>query len=121
METVTKKKRTCPFCGEVIEYKSVYEDGLDWMGHHRGHSKSYTVGDTKCKCEQLPFRMMCINCTFYDVGTCNNKNVVSNIKRSIKNLPFDIDINQDNIKDITSYCSEWELNDKLIGAYFKGI
>ena len=50
MKNVTIKYRRCPKCGKVICYKLIEDDGRDWMGHHWGEEKTYTVG-YDCDCE----------------------------------------------------------------------
>ena len=50
METRVLKRRRCKKCGKIITYTLVEDDGRDWMGHHWGKEKTYTVG-YDCDCE----------------------------------------------------------------------
>ena len=50
MKKETIKYRRCTKCGKVIRYALIEDDGRDWMGHHWGKEKSYTVG-YDCDCE----------------------------------------------------------------------
>lgn len=77
---------------EKIHYRNVYEDGSDWLGHQRGLSKSYTIG-YECTCDNIKFKKMCLNCSFYQVDTCINKSVIEKYKNTIETLdsPFSVE------------------------------
>lgn len=85
METINENTRICPLCGKKIHYRNVYEDGSDWLGHQRGSSKSYTIG-YECTCDNIKFKKMCLNCSFYQADTCINKSVIENIKTLLRHL-----------------------------------
>lgn len=120
METVDNRKRICPFCGNVLSYRHVTEDGSDWLGHHRDSYSEYDIDDRYCSCEKLPFKKMCFNCKWNDNSKCACDAVIEELKNNINSQsPFTVNDLSPEIKDVLKSCQHWTLNDLLIGNYFK--
>jgi hypothetical protein len=120
METINENTRICPLCGKKIHYRNVYEDGSDWLGHQRGSSKSYTIG-YECTCDNINFKKMCLNCSFYQTDTCVNKNVIEKYKNTIETLdsPFSVEKISITVKKPTNACDCWKVNSEIISRIFK--
>ena len=85
METLKTSKRICLFCGKEREIEIFEEDGMDWLGHHRGQKGSRIVDDG-CDClfgriehDKQEIKKMCRNCEFYTVGNCVNEDMVKEV------------------------------------------
>ena len=61
MEHVTTKTEFVNSVAEKYIINEVENDGIDWMGHHRGTPSLRTVG-YDCKCDKSSFKKMCLNC-----------------------------------------------------------
>ena len=118
MEHKVLKTRNCPFCGKEIQYYLVEEDGSDWLGHHRGSSKSY-ITDNTCECEKRTYKRGCFNCKFNVSGECSNEDIVKEIEAKVTG-PFTVKIESATITNLQKCCRCWELTPD-IQNYFKPI
>lgn len=85
MESRNRHEITCEFCGKTRTFTSIFEDGVDWMGHGRGTCESWD-DDKGCDCElgKIAFKKttitpMCLNCLYYKSGCCTNKKELSEV------------------------------------------
>lgn len=119
MEETITKKRICPLCGKTIHYRIVNDDGVDWLGHQRGSSRSDIIG-YECECDSITFKKMCLNCTYYNSDTCTNKNVVQEYKKSIEkeDSPFALENISISIKKPTNACKCWAVNNSIASKFF---
>ena len=117
METKKTSNRICLFCGKEREIQIFEDDGMDWLGHHRGRVGSRIV-DSGCTCpfvkiehENQEIKNMCRNCKSYSTGSCVNKNMVNEVS-SFFQMPKEL-----RIKHPDNYCKYWEINLDI----FKGL
>ena len=119
MENIINKSRICPFCGKIINYKIVENDGRDWMGHQRGTPSTKKVG-YDCDCTVDKYKKMCINCSYYINNECINKDMINKYNLQLKHDMFDVEIvNSLKIKDVTKSCEFWNLHNKIGNLIFK--
>lgn len=119
MQSREEKTRFCPFCGSKIEYETITEDGSDLLGHQIGSYKTCNTDNT-CTCEKIPFKKMCLNCTFRSGNVCTSETVVHSVKEIVsKNSPFKIENFLFEIKDFTKKCKDWKISNELCEKYFK--
>ena len=99
METVTNKTRMCLFCGKEVHYTVVEDDGIDWMGHHRGKSQIYERNNT-C--------------------SCNNQDTINSYNQTLNTDFFDVKIlSTIKIKDPKKHCKFWDLKRSIGNSIFK--
>lgn len=114
------KVKICEFCGREIHYETIYDDGRDWMGHHRGHAHSYDT-DHDCICKQKEFKKMCLNCRFYNISKeCFCEDTIKQFNDNLKEDFFDVKIVESlKIKNPTKHCDFWKVNDNIANKIFK--
>lgn len=120
MDEVNHFNRNCNFCGKEISYTISHSDGVDWLGHHRSSSASYTNG-YDCECDEVKFKKMCLNCKYYNELSCNNKKVIEEHKKSLEqsDSPFCIESIKISIKKPTNSCKCWAISDEIVNKIFK--
>lgn len=121
MEHVTTKTRICEFCGREIHYKVVENDGIDWMGHHRGTPSLRTV-DYDCKCDKSSFKKMCLNCNNFHLKSCTSKKHLDKINEELKTYSEWIDlpvISSVTPKNVTNHCEFWVISETIASKLFK--
>lgn len=116
-----KCTRICPLCGRKITYTEWSEDGIDWMGHHRGHSDSGTIG-YECECDKITFPQMCYNCKYYHNKGCVNEKVMKKYRDEISaTMPFNVGNLTIELKHPERNCELWELEPNLMKKLFKKV
>ena len=110
MEKVTKHKIRCRFCGKERTYTVVEDDGMDWLGHHRGGFECRTVDDG-CSCDlgriekqKQKLHKMCLNCQHYKSPCCTNKKMLDKMS-GVFQMPEKLVVKKPENK-----CEFWELN-----------
>ena len=121
MITSTESKVTCVFCGKERTIEHIRDDGMDWLGHHRGgNGKSWTE-DPGCTCafaelekKKASIKPMCYNCLYMKSGCCENQKQLNAISRM-----FDVGTSV-HIKAPSAFCENWKLNRHIFDRLFKG-
>lgn len=107
MAEVQKEWRPCPICGALVQDTYIFNDGMDWTGHHRGERTDRIIlGQcTSCKPIEIQYKPMCLNCKSYSEGCCKNRETVGSISDF-----FDIPTPFLPIKDPTKRCDKYQKN-----------
>jgi len=81
------KYARCPHCGHKYEFRHCYEDGIDWLGHHRGSGSAWTETSNGCEHSDNLESHDCITEDEYYAET-TNKNQEDNKMNIETNLVF---------------------------------
>lgn len=106
-----------------IEYTTISNDGVDWMGHARGTPSSHTEV-RKCRCPlgqavgTHQVKKMCCNCSYYEGLECTNKKKEEEIKKAVSNLKVEIAYLR--IVDEKAGCDLHELDYTIFKSLLKG-
>ena len=119
MKDVSYSNVICQFCGANRHIEYHMDDGIDYMGHHRGSGSSYTIDDG-CNCQlgilehnKVVIKEMCMNCKYYDSGYCTNKSNITNIS-SMFNISGRLEI-----KSVINKCDHYAINSNILLSLLK--
>ena len=123
MTTKQELTRVCPFCGKVIRYTVLQDDGYDWEGHRRGGSgKPPVTTGYDCECQTKSCKRMCLNCEYYtEQKHCSSQEHIAELNKHFAvpdwlGLP---EIKEIVVKDPIQSCYYWKLNASLVGKMFR--
>lgn len=123
MQEVSHSTVTCRFCGAPLRVECVSDNGVDWLGHHRGREYSYEDKE-KCKCQLgtlegaiKPLKKMCLNCIFFKGGGCTSKAEIAKINSMLDN--HDIQLMLLSVKDPKKCCEHHKLDYSIFDSLFE--
>lgn len=107
----------------IFFYKKVENDGIDYMGHHRGTPSVRFVGN-ECNCNKDNLKKMCLNCQNYNKISkkCSSEKQLKVINDSLNPYIKWIKIPQITyveIIDETNHCDFWKINQDIANKLFK--
>jgi len=73
MDTKITKYIRCAVCGKELEITILTDDGVDWLGHHRGRpTRVQRVQKCTCGFNIEKLKPSCGSCHFNTHDTCTN-------------------------------------------------
>lgn len=114
MQKTVRYAEKCPICGTDRSCTRVIDDGIDFMGHHRGNGHSRTI-DHGCYCafakaaKNLPsIKRMCHNCKYNKNGYCENEQNIKMVRESQE--CFAVSVNELKLTHLDKKCRHWEFD-----------